>query len=96
MSGTRKALRLLAKLAPPKRAMAASGEKLGGCGMSLAAAATNIIPERTVIRLLFIIFIVQVDWLVSLTGSKSQNQNPFVGRLPGTGEIGVGCVLGWV
>jgi len=55
-SGTRKAARLSAKVAPPNSAMAAMGVKLGGCGINLEAAAARIMVTSMVNRGLFIFF----------------------------------------
>src|ERR1017187_3984924 len=56
VSGIRKAVRLLANCAPPKRAMAAMGVKFHGCGSNRTAAAARTIPARMRYRLFFMVF----------------------------------------
>src|SRR5437667_11557873 len=98
-SGTRNAARLLENCAPPKSAMAAMGVKLGGCGINLEAAAARIIAARTASRGLFIFFFLVDGWSKAfqlLSGSKSQNQKPFVRRGPAGQTWDELESLGWV
>src|SRR5947209_6196862 len=82
--GTTNAAQRERKWAAPKRAIAAIGVKLGGCGMSLAKAARTTNPPRAAVRVLADVLSI---WIIlqpfPASSPRSQGQMPEI-RSQGT------------